>query len=65
MELKPVRGPEKPQASRPIKSFDGPADGPHRNPPTGGAIPTSNATAARAVRIAQKPGSIDPTQQKF
>jgi hypothetical protein len=51
--------------SRPIKSFDRPADGPHRNPPAAATPPTpSNEVAARAVRIAKNPGSIDPRQMR-
>jgi hypothetical protein len=64
-EMKTVRGLERPQPpSRAIKSFDRPADGPHRNPeqhsPSGG----SNDIAAEAVRIASTPGSIDPRQMR-
>jgi hypothetical protein len=65
MELKIVRGPEKPQASRPIKHFDRPADGPHRRPPAGTPQQPSNDLAREALRTAKNPPGVDPTQQKF
>jgi hypothetical protein len=63
--MEPVRGPSKPQpASRPIQKFDGPADGPHRNPPRGTPPTPSNEEAAKAVRIASSPGGIDGRQRR-
>jgi hypothetical protein len=58
-----VRLAPRPQpASRPIKSFDPPAPGPHHNPPHATPPTPSNEVAAHAVRIAKNPGSIDPRQ---
>jgi len=62
MDIK--RLPDRPAPpSRPIKSFDAPAPSPP--PAKHGPIPTANATAAQAVRIATNPSGIDPTQQRF
>ena len=60
MKMNMIRHPEKPQPSRPIKSFSQAA--PAAPPP---AFPKpSNAIAAHAVRVASNPGSIDPRQMR-
>jgi hypothetical protein len=54
--LKITRAPARPQpASRPIKTFNPPAPGPHHNPPA--ATPASNDLAAETIRKAKNPGS--------
>ena len=64
MDIK--RLPDRPQpASGPIKRFDAPAAGPHRNPPAATPVRSSNEVAAHAVRIAQTPGRVDPRQQRY
>jgi hypothetical protein len=59
--MKIVRGPARPAPpSRPIKSFDRPAEGPHRHPPQHPPIRGSNKIAADAVRKASDhSGAID------
>jgi hypothetical protein len=59
------RSPPPPQPSRPIKHFDPPAAGPHRNPVKHPTVRSSNAVAAHAVRVASSPGKINPRQQRF
>jgi hypothetical protein len=64
--LKPVRvAPRAAPASRPIKTFSRPADGPHRNPVEHPPIRGSNKIAANAVGVASNHDSaIDPRQMR-
>ena len=62
--MKITRLPARPQpAARVIKHFYQPVAAPP--PPRHGRSGGSNAEAARAVRIASRPGGIDPRQQRF
>jgi hypothetical protein len=63
MAMKTVRtAPPKPQTWQPAKRFTPPAPGPQHQ---GLPAKPSNECAAHAVRVAGKPGSIDPRQQVY